>query len=327
MKFPNKIRQFSHIREKGPVSELHDLFFKQKHHCRKHGHAAHDSNDYALDHDDSKIFSKREGHEDQCREACNGRKRTSYNRDKSLADCFCHGIIPVFITRPALFITVKEKDRVVRRNSQLQNRNKRLRNIGNISQEQIASHIISNCQTDAGQEEKRNRKGIRSQDQHQQREKACYHDISWNLFHSQILNIRNNSAHTADETLLSYLGSHLFNRFHGRLRRRGLIEQRDHHRGISLKKRIRHRTRNHADRHVDPHKIIVPQYLFHMIDCFNLLFQCNHIFLLHPVYHNHGECAHAEFIHHDVLSCHCFQRVRQITQNIIVDLCGNEPDG
>ena len=221
---------------------------------------------------------------------------------------------------------MQEKDGIVRRNSQLQDSDQSLRNIRNVAQKQIASHIISHCQTNAGQENKRDCKRIRGQNQHQERKKACHHNIAGNLFHCQILNVCNNSAHTADKALLPHLGTHLFNGFHGRLCRCGLIEQCDHHGGIPLKQSVRHRTRNHADRHVDPHKIIVPQHLFHMVHRLDPLLQCRNILLLHPVYYDHGECTHTEFIDHDILPGHGLQRIRQITQNIIVDFCGNEPE-
>ena len=44
-----------------------------------------------------------------------------------------------------------------------------------------------------------------------------------------------------------------------------------------------------------------------------LIFQCLYILHLHILNHDHGECTHAVFIHHNVLAFHRLQMLRKVT--------------
>ena len=67
----DEIRQFSHVRKKGPVLKLHDLFFKKEYHRRKHSHTAQHPDNHAFDHNNAKVLPQSKGHKNQSRKTCN----------------------------------------------------------------------------------------------------------------------------------------------------------------------------------------------------------------------------------------------------------------
>ena len=56
-----------------------------------------------------------------------------------------------------------------------------------------------------------------------------------------------------------------------------------------------------------------------------LIFQLLYILELHAFHNNHRESAHTELIYHNILTFHCLQCVRQITQYVIICPCLDHP--
>ena len=64
-----------------------------------------------------------------------------------------------------------------------------------------------------------------------------------------------------------------------------------------------------------------------MIDAFDRLFQAYDVLVFHILHNDHGESAHTEFIHEDILPGYGFQGVWEIAQDIVIDPGGDISQG
>ena len=150
-----------------------------------------------------------------------------------------HSPVPVIReTLLILLIAVQKEDRIVHGNAQLQDCHQRLCNIGNLSQKDIASHIIKNGDSDTKQEDEGNHKRGSGDLQNDQCQDCCNGYIDRQLLHTQILDVGDNSCHTTDKTLLIGNLTHFGQCLHGIVGRCGIVKQYQHHRGISVKKAL-----------------------------------------------------------------------------------------
>ena len=171
---------------------------KEQYQCRKNGYTADNTNDNTLRHNNTKVTSKSKGHNTKCNETGNRGNGASCYRFKGIGNGMPHGT--VLLSRESfliLFIAVQKENGVIHCNTKLKDCGKGLCNIGSLAQNNIASQIIKNGKSDTKQEQKRNNKGSACQFQNDQTEHCCDHNVDWQLLHGNVLDIRNNTCHTA----------------------------------------------------------------------------------------------------------------------------------
>ena len=139
---------------------------KRQQQRRQNGHTADDAEDDPLRHDDTQIHAEREGHKAQGNKACHCGQRRCRDRNNRLGNGVRHRFLFIRLELFLLPITVVEEDRVVHRDAELQHRNQRHRNKGNLSLNDVTAKIIKDCQTDIQQEQNRYQERIHAEHHH-----------------------------------------------------------------------------------------------------------------------------------------------------------------
>ena len=110
----------------------------------------------------------------------------------------CHRALLISVVPYLLFfIAVHQEDGIIQRDSKLQHRRQRFRNIRYLSKEIIASQVIKDRHSDTKQEQNRYEKGIHRDPQDQYRQDDRGHDIKRSLLLGKILRIRHDRRHPA----------------------------------------------------------------------------------------------------------------------------------
>ena len=137
---------------------------------------------------------------------------------------------PLFV----LLVAVQKEDRIVHGNAQLKDGYQSLRDVGNLSQKDVASHIIKDGNSDTEKEDEGNHNGGSGDLQNDKCQNSCDGYIDRQLLHTQVLDIGNDSCHTTDEALFIDHLTHLGQCLHGIVGRCGIVKKHQHHRGISV---------------------------------------------------------------------------------------------
>ena len=155
-----------------------------------------DAQDNAFGHHKAEIPAHGITHKAEGEKTGDGCDRTAHNGYKGIINGFCHGC---FIVKAAIFIfgvAVPEKDGVVHRDAQLQNRGNGLRDIGNFSKKNIAAEVVHDGDTDADQKEKGRGVGIQQEHHGDQGEEHRNHDIFAFFFFTEGFQIQNQRRKT-----------------------------------------------------------------------------------------------------------------------------------
>ena len=179
----NKIRYLIKARKQRLVFCFFDCLITEKDHGRKQRHTTDHTDHHTLCHNNSHISSKCKCHKTESNKTCYRSHRASHNRLKCIGNGMCHR--PVLISRKTLFIiliAVQKEDRIVHRHTELKHCRKRLRNIRNLSEKHIRSHVVDNGNPDAQKEKYGNNKGVHCKKKHQQRKRSCNYNIHRHLF-------------------------------------------------------------------------------------------------------------------------------------------------
>ena len=293
---------------------------KSKHQSREQSNTTQNTDNNSLGHYDTHITSKWEGHKAKCDKSGYCCNRTSDYRFEGCIDGMCHS--PLFITlKPLLIllITVQQENGIIHGNTKLQDCCQCLSDVWNLTQENITSKIIQDCNTNAEQKQNRNYQRIHCKEQHYQRKAGSNHNVNRHFLKCDLFDISNNACHSTDKTVLWSNLTNLRHSFHGSFWWCCIIKQRDHHSCISVKKCLSQILRKHFYRNGNIQDTVIPQYFFHVINCFDFLFQSSYILQFHILHHYHGKGSHPKLIYHNVLSINCLKGIRQITQYIVVD--------
>ena len=211
----NKIRRLVEFSEERPVGRLLNRLVEQENQRRKHGDTGEHSEDNALCHYQSHIKAKGKGHEAQCDESGDCRHRTANDRFERIGNGMSHRTVLVPGKSFFIFTVASQKeDRIVRRDTQLQDRGDRLRDIGNRSEDHIGSHVIYDGKTDVHQEEERHQERISQQKHCYQAQDYSDCDVNRELLIRQITKIVHDCRNTADVGVLFYDGTDLIDGFH-----------------------------------------------------------------------------------------------------------------
>ena len=310
----NKSRWLIHSGKQKLMLCLLNWFVKEQNQCRENGYAADNTNDNAFCHNNTKVTSKGKGHNTKCNKAGNRCNGASCYRLEGICNGMTHG--PVFLTGETLlilFIAVEKENGIVHCYTKLKDCSKCLRNIGGLSQYNIAAQVIEDCQSDTEQEQEGNNEGSACQLQNDQAEHSCDHNINRQLLHGNILNIRNNTCHTTKEALLIGNLTKLCNGFHGIIGGCGIIKQYQHHGGVAIDKYLSVFLRNHFHRKGDICHIIIPENILNMLYLAELILQLLDILHFHIFHDYHGKGAHSKLIHQNILPLYSFKGIRQVT--------------
>ena len=156
------------IREQGSVLVLLDRVVKDEEEAgQNHNHADNADHD-ALCHDNAHVASHREAHRTEREEARYRCERTAGERGKGRCDGVCHGLPLVRIFFFFLLIAVIEEDRVVDGHAELQDGRDCLGDIGNLTEEDVAAHIVEDGHADICEQQKGHDIGFETQEQHGQ---------------------------------------------------------------------------------------------------------------------------------------------------------------
>ena len=217
--------KLTHIRHEYFVSCLVDHFIKHQDQCRQESDTADHADDNPLRHNDTNVASQCKGHTTQSQEACHCGDGACRDGLERIGNRMGHG--PLIISREPFLVglvAVQQENGVVHRHAQLQHCGQRLCDIGNISQESIASHIIYDRHADAEKEQQRNNKGIHRQRQYTEGKDRCDDNVDRKLLQTQVLDIRYHAAHAAGEALFAGHLSDLSDGLHRFIRRSGIIK-------------------------------------------------------------------------------------------------------
>ena len=169
-----------------------------------------------------------------------------------------------------LLVIIQQENGVVQRYPKLQYCRQCLGQIRNIPQKAVRSHIVNNGNPNTQKKNQRNKKRLHRQPQDNQTQDNCNHHINRHFSHCQILNIRNHAGHSANVTLFLTQSPHIADSLHRIVRRSRFIKQGNHHRCVSLVKRLPDFIRQHFNRHADIHYAVIPEDVLNMLHTLNL---------------------------------------------------------
>ena len=194
MVFYHKIRNLRKIRDQLTVFRFLQCIVEDHDHRRKYGNTADHAEDNTFCHDDTKVKTQGKTHKAQRDKSGNRCDRASdYGFDRS-CDCLCHRLFMILFAFFSLFlIAVPQEDRVVHRNTQLKDCTQRFRDVGNLSHENITSHVIDDRHTDTQQEKYRDQIRFHRQCQNDTGEDNRDQYIDRNLGLCQVLGVGNDS--------------------------------------------------------------------------------------------------------------------------------------
>jgi len=231
-----------------------------------------------------------------------------------------HG--PLFIILVFLLVFLKgmpQEDGIVHRDAQLQDRGNRLGNIGNLSEEIVAPHVVEDGHSNRQKEEDRSKKRIHGK--HQDDKGQCHGDADVNrlLLFRQVLRIDDDGRHACQEAVLVRDAADIRGSLHRGIRRCRRIIDDEHQRGAIFEKGILHLLRKRIDRNRKICDAVVPVHILDMINRQDFLFQGFDILIFHAVHDHHGNGPCPELILQDILSLHRLDIRRQICQHIVID--------
>ena len=207
---------------------------KRQYQRRQYRDTAEHSENNALCHYDTQVFSKRESHEAKCQEACDCSKRAARYRNERVRYRMRHRFFLVSSQlAPLFFVAVPQEYRVVHRDSQLQHCAERFRDIGYLTHEHIRPQIVEYRHTYSCDEYKRYDPRVHEDRQHYAAEHYGYGYIYGFFFFGQFLQVFDECCHAADEALFAAYLADLRNCTHALIRRCRLIEEHCHQRRVS----------------------------------------------------------------------------------------------
>ena len=300
---------------------------KHQDHGRQYGDAAQDTDQDTLGHDDADVPAQGEGHNTESQESGDSGDGASHNRAEGLADGDTHRLIPVLRVFPLVFlIALQQKDRIVHRDSQLKHRSQGLGDVGNGTQEKIAAQIVQNGKADPQKEEKRHNIGFRGQLQDNKAQDRRDHHVDRQLLETQILDIRDNTRHSSYKAPFIGDAAHLRQGRHSLVRGGRVVVEHDHQLGVPVDELTADVVGQDlcGDRYI--HHLPVPEHTLDMVDLVELIGELLDLLHGHPFNDAHGKGSGPELIHHQVLPSDRLQRIRQVTEQVIVDPCPDDPD-
>ncbi len=299
---------------------LLDQFVENEDHSGQDGDTAQDADQNSLRHDNTDIFAQGEGHDAEGEEAGYGRDGASYDRAEGLADGHTHGFLAVFgILFLVFLIALQQEDRVVSRDSQLQDRRQRLCDIGDGAQEKVAAQVVEDRDADADQEKGGYNIGFRRKQKDNKAQDTRYDYIDGQFLHAQVLDVRDNTGHAADKAALIGNPAHFRQGTHGLVRGGGVVIEDHHQLRVALKKFFSQIVRQQLCGNTDVDHLTVPEHILDMVDLLEFVRHLLYVLHGHTVDDAHGKSTCAELIHHNILTFHRLQCVRKITQKVIVD--------
>ena len=269
-----KIRKFFEFRQQRPMPCLFNQLLGGQDHGREDRYTADHAEQNTLRHDGTDIESQRKAHEAEGNKAGDRRDGRSDDGLQRLIDCLSHRRFVVI--RIALYIfleTVPQKDRVIHRHAELQDRCQRLRDIRDLPEKHIRSEIVDDAHSDRQKKEERCKECVHRKTEDNDSQKNCQKNVNRFLCVGQIPGIRDNAGDAGEETILPRDLPDRRDRFHRLIRRcPGVIRDR-HERRVSADERIPHILREHLDRHIERCEAVIPDHVMHMGDFPDLCFQ------------------------------------------------------
>ena len=288
---------------------------------RKDGQRAQYAERDTLRHNDADICAERQRHRTHREESSNRRQRGRHDRCARFTDGRDHRLL-IRLLRFLILIPVQQKNTEVHRDAQLQNGRKRLCDVRNLPEKDIAAEVIDNREDQTEQEDERHHRVLQEQKQHQQAEHDRTQHIFRQLLIDQLLGVLQNGGHAAEETALAHRGFDFRNRIHRAVGRARFIEPHQQHgRVIFAIKEILRVRRQHFLRNRNIQDITRPEHAGNAIDLLQLFLHVQQIRGRHTLYRNHRCGGNLEVILKILLALHRLQIRRQITQNIIIDPC------
>ena len=144
---------------------------KQKQKCGKQCERYDGGNDNALHQNDADVKSDTHTHKQECEKTCYRGKCTCRDRLCNFLNCRCHSLPLIRFGFLDLTVTVKKHDTVVYRKCKLQYGGNGVGNIGDLTENNVCSHIDKNCHARSQQKNDRFKPRLRG-DQHNGDNKA-----------------------------------------------------------------------------------------------------------------------------------------------------------
>ena len=207
------VRNPLEIRYDRLVPRLLERLVQHQDQGRKHSDNCHDTEQDTLRHDKPEVNAKTVCHEAHRQEPCNRRDGGSDDRRQGRLDGGCHCVLRIVRMAVSLFdIGMPEENGVIQRHTKLKDCSQCLRDIGNLSENPVGSHVVEDCHSDGYQEKQRCHEGIHRQLEDDQTQYDGQNHINRCFLICQRLCIDQSRRHAADKALLLRNFAERFNR-------------------------------------------------------------------------------------------------------------------
>ena len=318
--FENERVEPAEPRHKALVRGLLDQSVEAKHKGRQHGEHRYEPQQHALGHHDPDVEPQRELHEAQREEPGDRSQRAAGdgNEGRLNGGGHCVRLIREFLL--FLLVAVNQEHGEIHGHSELQDGGDTLRDIGDLSHDEIGTHIVQYRVTEGHQRNERQREGAHGKAQGDQRQGDRDRDKERRLRVRQLLGIERDGGKAAHKAVFVHDSADLPQRLHGARGGAGFHELHHHH-GAFAVRRIEHggkdlRQHGLGDAHV--RDIVHPHHLPHAVHLADLGFHTGNVPQLVILRNDHRHRGVVERLVQDPFSPHGFQILGEIGQDIVV---------
>ena len=298
---------------------LRHPFVRQQKQRRQHQDDGGDAQHDALGHDKADVLAQRKAHEAQGQEAGDGRQRTArQGAERGLHGCR-HGILVVLEPGLFLLVGVVQEHGIVHGDAQLQHRRDGLRNVGDLSHQEVRAEVVDDGKADVDEQHEGQDPGFHGEGHGDERQQHGQAYKQGHLLVHQLPGILHHDGEARQEALFVAEAADLLDGVHGLIRRTGMLVLDDHHGAVPGVEHIAVLLRNefrgdlHAHHVGEPHGV---GYTRHLLD---LLRQFVGIARRHVLHDQHGSRRHVERLFQQIHAVGGIQIRGQIGQNIVVD--------